>query len=434
MAATIRVDSKYPPYYVYEHDKLYKIDERWIERDYNVAYPIRAEMWSRFCRDGVHSAFNAMLLLKAWKLSAMPVVVLRVLASGGEDRFLWCMRVNIHSTAGPPFKSIGRCFLWPLSPMDAFGLWKHLANSPSESGSRLVTDFCPWFQIDGERPFCSWLDLSGTTELDRVPGLEIPDGEHMVLAAVRPTVYGSTQPNEVARFMQPREDLKPTKPLHLSTACVLKRLRSDGTCPFNLLTADAVDSVLDPLVLAYVYTPAHEALARWTALRQVSQAFRSAVDAATAAWVDRAVALLNRANRERTVEAALRLRDFVVPTGLNVVQLLAEVYHRGSASGPHWRLLVYMRLRARKPLGAQPPPAPVRPLTEEEKRLVDIGPRMGRTHGKLFEQDGWATHRHNTRRASEEVSLRVRMVGRVPHHLVNYAKICLGWEVVESSR
>jgi hypothetical protein len=329
MAATLRVDRKYPPYYVYEHDNLYKIDERWIERDYNVAYPIRAEMWSRFCRDGVHSAFNAKLLLEVWKPSATPVVVLRVPASGGDaDHFLWCMRVNIHSTAAPPFGSLGRRFLWPLSPVDAFGLWRHLANSPSESGSRLVTDFCPWFHLSGERPFGSWLELSGTAELGRVPGrtlFEIPGGDHMVLAAVRPTVHGSTQPDEVARFMQPHGDLKPTKPLRLSTACVLKRLRSDGSFPFDLLTADAVDSVLDPLVLAYVYTPAHEALAGWTALRQVSQAFRSAVDAATAAWVERAVALLNTANIERTVEAALRLRDFVVPTGLDVLQLLAEV-------------------------------------------------------------------------------------------------------------
>lgn len=425
------VDGKYPPYYVYAGEKLVEINERWIERDYNVAYPVRPEMWRKFCRDGVHSAFDAKVMSVSFKPSAVPIVVVRIphemCNASDQDQFVWCMRASI--TADLPGNLSGRLgdrFLWPLSPNDAYSFWRTLSDAQGGHPSRLITDYRPWIHpsVPTRSLFDDWIELPGTFELEKTSELR---SDHLVVAAVKPSTRGDlTQPDQVSQFMTlPSDQLR-----FVSMGRMAKRARTQMPHPFDLLHGDSLDSVLHPLVLTYINTPAYGAHRNWTALRGVSCGFRDSVDGATVEWVARAKLLSKRAMESRMVAPALELRNFVVPTGLDVLQVLGEVVQSSDMCYRHL-LLIYMRLRGRKKFGAMPPAAPPRPPPPpvDAQRAVDFGPRMFRQHGKLLENEYAKVRTHNTRRANEEASIRVRFVGRVPRHLVNYAKICCGWQL-----
>lgn len=423
------VDGKYPPYYIYKGEKLVEINERWIERDYNVAYPVRPDMWRKFCIDGVHSAFDAKVMCVSFKTSAVPIVVVRIphemCGTSNQDQFVWCMRASI--TADLPGNLSGRLgdrFLWPLSPNDAYIFWQTLSDSQASQPSRLVTDYRPWVHpsVPTKNLFENWTDLPGTFELEGTSELR---SDHLLIAALKPSTKGNlTQPDQVSQFMTlPSDQLR-----FLSVERAAKQWRAQTPHSFDLLHGDSLDSVLHPLVTTYIDTPAYGAHRNWTALRAVSRNFRDSVNSATVSWVGRAKVLSEKAMDSRMVAPAIALRDFVVPTGLDVLQLLGEVCQSPDVCHRHL-LLIYMRLRGRKRFGSMPPEAPPRPPPVHAQRAIDVGPRMFREHGKLLTNEYAPVRLHNTRLTNAEVSIRVRFVGRVPPQLVKYATICCGWQI-----
>lgn len=422
-------DGKYPPYYVMQEDKLLEINQRWVSRDYNMSYPIGPGQWRRFCSDGIHSAFDAKVMTMAWKPSATPVVVVRVpseVIDDVQDRFIWCVRVRITVAHGEVVDGkVGDRFLWPISPNDSCKLWGTLACSATEHMSRLVTDFRPWrHPLDHQRRLLgSWVDLPGTFEIKAISDARAMRGDHMMCAAVRlAKTRGMKQPDQVARFMT-----LPTDQLRIAR---FKPKRSPAGSLVKFLYGDVLDHVLHPLVDTYIHTPNYGALRHWTALRAVSRDFRDSVDSATVRWIDRAAALVRDAMRTRKVAAALALRDFVVPTGIDVLQLITELYQTDDlVLERRQALILYKRLRARKPLGSNPPEPPPRPPEAPVLKTapaVEVGTRMGMTHGHLNENAARTVPRYNTRLAEQDLSVRVRMICRVPFHLVPYAAV-RGW-------
>jgi hypothetical protein len=242
-------------------------------------------------------------------------------------------------------------------------------------------------------------------------------------------MFASVQPSQEPLLDQVSQFMTPPSDQICSSTRFAKKRKVKFESSINKLDQDSLDLVLHPLVLNYINTPAIVAHHNWTLLRSVSRAFQISVDAATCNWVLQASNLV-KACQDRLVCTALRLRAFVVPTGLDVLQLAMEASLL--TTGRHIKqrdlLLIYMRLRSRKALHLLPPDPPKTLSPEEVKHTKEFGPRMSFTHGQLLAQDSSVSRRYNTRQTDQQISLVVRLFSRVPHHLVNYAKVC-GWEL-----
>lgn len=379
---------EFGPYYIYENDKLVEIPDINIVRDYDYAYKVTEQDFRRLIADGWCNAFESSAFLHERALKSRAIVVLsdNGWMTGDKTNYTWCVRIDVtvEAVEGVSMGNVetetesgdakellhyGRHVLWPIAPHRASNARERWKYDETLCNSRLVLVYVP-----SDKPF-DYKAISKHTVMEGA----MPSTLRLVMAVVpleekrKSHVTKSTNP--LRQFEWPDKDWmseQPLDPRFTSTvvsvglakrACSVMSFTAHANVGWNALNEDLQEHIWENMASECIDTYGEcesRSLRTWCSLRRVCGQSKRVVDRLTTRFMHRAVDLANAVANMQLVDA-IRLRDLLVPRGINPHALKLEINHSVAcnAASSLWQSVhAYMRIRSGK-LPTEKAPAPV---------------------------------------------------------------------------
>ena len=389
-------------------DSLYSIPHCLVVRDYGESYPISSLMLEKMVSASLHREFSALSVIRRWRPHCagrrLVVIGLPPNHQSRATRWVWCIRLHLEmSEATEPTvkllsQHLGR-LVWPLQTAEAATMWSDFVQHSVMSTSSLVVNYTP------SKLAVSWCDEESCERVasfpadQRVPLQCLLRAFSLCLLKAGPGTLNSA----VRRVERKR------------------KRSSHGILPvgvFASLPGDIMHTIAGFCINDQtVVRTRRQVCQQWTAIREASVGLMRVADNLGVDFVRHGIRLGRAVAFGQRVDDALALRDHVLPSGVNPLCLLSELFLGTSTSildatylhDDQLMLLTYMRLLGGKSDTAFPPPSPY-------VRMCSYHVFNARDHG---------TRSHSQRR----VPSRLRLSMRVPRECVQ-ERITSGWSLV----
>lgn len=383
----VQEPGEFGPYYIYQGDTLVELPAVNIVRDYDYAYKVTEVDFQDFIGQSWTNGFESSAILCNRPLKSRSVVVLsnNGWMTGDKTVYTWCIRIDVkvENVDGVSMGRVpddtetgevsellryGRHILWPVPPVRANNARERWANDEALRESRLVQTYVP-----SSQPFA----------YTNIPNYEIVQSALPTTLRLVQSVKPLHQ-NPMEQAMKPAEELAyfcldehTTEETQLVPRYA-SSVSSSGLAPrtsqcmrftakddvgWRALPDDLQEHIWEMLSNVAINTKGRlgsDSLTLWLRLRRVCRQSKNVVDRLTRAFMKEATnAMLETRNFQ--LYSALRVRNLLVPRGINPHKLQLEINYKEAkfVADAVWSSVhSYMRIRTGK-APTEPAPTPV---------------------------------------------------------------------------
>jgi len=381
---------EFGPYYIYDGDQLVELPAVNIVRDYDYAYKCTEQDVRGLVDDGWCTAFEASAMLSTRPLKSRSIVVVsnNGWMHGDKTHYTWCIRLDVkveqvagvkmgnldtETESGDPEELLhyGRHILWPIAPERASSARERWKDDETLRNSRLVEVYIPH-----DEPF-TYKSISGHTIMPGATAstLRLIQTVKPVATPLKTPALRSTEP--------PMEFELPGKPLdaldlpceprftsHIVSSGLSRRaarcmrFTARNSVGWNSMSDDLQEHIWELLAAEAIRTKGRidsASLTMWLRLRRVCHQSKHVVERLTKQFMQRATTLILASRNTFSVSDAIKVRDLLLPRGINPHALTLEINHKEAefVVDVLWTSIhPYMRIRSGKP-PTECAPAPV---------------------------------------------------------------------------